>query len=97
MANKEIFQCDQCHEQSPPVNRGESLPYLYGWRELTSFGFRASPDYTHETILKHFCSDTCLLHHVEQFMREQQATLATVQAEKVTTKSIPELIASITR
>lgn len=98
MAHKEIFQCDHCHEQSPPVQRGESLPYLHGWRELTNFAFKASSDYKHETILKHFCSDTCLLQHVEQFLRDQQATLATMQAEQPkTTKSIPELIASLAR
>lgn len=75
MAKKEVFICDYCNKQSPSFNEGSGLPYQQGWRTLNSFEFKASHQFKHETILKHFCSNECLMAHIHTFISEQEQAL----------------------
>ena len=77
MAKKEVFICDYCNRQSPSFREGSGLPYQHGWRTLTGFEFKASPQYKHEIILKHFCSNQCMFAFIQVFVSEQEQALLT--------------------
>lgn len=75
MAKKEVFVCDYCNRQSSSFNEGSGIPYQHGWRTLTSFEFKASQQYKHETILKHFCSNNCMFGFLQVFVAEQEQAI----------------------
>lgn len=75
MVKKEVFICDNCRKQSPSITEGTDFPYVQGWRSLTSFEFKISSEYKHEAILKHFCSNACMLACMEKFVYEQEDLL----------------------
>ena len=75
MVKKEVFICDNCGKQSPSLTEGIDFPYVQGWRSLTNFEFKLSSDYKHESILKHFCSNPCMLKFMEKFVYEQEDAL----------------------
>lgn len=75
MAKKEVFTCDYCNSQSPSFLEGIGIPYHQGWRSITSFEFKASAQYKHEAILKHFCSNECLIAFVQHFIEEQEQVI----------------------
>jgi len=75
MVKKEVFICDNCNRQSPSFFEGSGIPYGLGWRALTNFEFKATAQFKHETILKHFCSSNCLLEFVNNFVYGQEQEL----------------------
>ncbi|MEK6927118.1 MAG: hypothetical protein AABX11_01665 [Nanoarchaeota archaeon] len=86
MARKEVFTCDYCNLQSPSFSEGSGIPFNLGWRVLNSFDFKASHQYKHETIMKHFCSNHCLLAHVQTFIQEQEQNLVSKGKEAIVLK-----------
>lgn len=75
MVKKEVFQCDYCHKHSPVMTLGDTFPYVHGWRSMTNFEFKASNDFRHEIIMKHFCSNECLLSFISRFIHDQEDEL----------------------
>lgn len=75
MVKKEVFVCDYCNKQSPSLTEGSEFPYVQGWRSLTNFEFKLSSEYRHEVIMKHFCSNQCLLSFMQRFIVEQEDAL----------------------
>lgn len=80
MTKKEVFICDYCNTQSPSFSEGSGIPYQQGWRTLNSFEFKFTNQYKHESILKHFCSNQCMIAHIQTFIAEQEQ--AVVQGNK---------------
>ncbi|MBI3334723.1 hypothetical protein HYZ97_04510 [Candidatus Pacearchaeota archaeon] len=90
MAKKEVFLCDHCSKQSQSLTHGSEVPYSLGWRSLTNFEFKASSEFRHESILKHFCSNACLLAFIEKFVYEQEDQLqVTISKAKPEKKALP--------
>ncbi len=75
MVKKEVFICDYCNSQSPAYNENSGIPFQLGWRTLTSFEFKASAQYKHETVLKQFCSNNCMFAYMQVFVMEQEQSL----------------------
>lgn len=75
MVKKEVFVCDYCNKQSSSITEGSEFPYVQGWRSLTNFEFKLSSEYRHEVIMKHFCSNQCLLSFIQRFIVEQEDAL----------------------
>ncbi len=90
MVKKEVFHCDNCQKQSPSFTQGAELPYVHGWRSLTNFEFKASSEYKHEIILKHFCSNECMLSFIDKFIREQEDALEQAQARHTAHERQPQ-------
>jgi len=68
MAKKEVFVCDFCNKPSPHVSLEDGPPYDNGWKSLTNFEFKASEEFRHELILKHFCSNHCMISFLNSFV-----------------------------
>ncbi len=90
MAKKDVFICDYCHKQSPPITEGSNFPYVQGWRSLTNMEFKLSSEYRHELILKHFCSNKCTLAFIERFIYEQEDELQLSLSQKQNQHQQPE-------
>ena len=50
-------------------------PYVQGWRYLADFEFKASQQYRHQTIRKHFCCTECMISFLGAFVRIQEEAL----------------------
>lgn len=75
MVKKDVFICDYCNKHSNPITEGASFPFTQGWRSLTNFEFKLSSEYRHELILKHFCSNNCMISFLQRFILEQEDEL----------------------
>ncbi|MBS3089849.1 hypothetical protein J4461_03150 [Candidatus Pacearchaeota archaeon] len=83
MAKKEVFICDNCGKASSELAEGLEIPYQQGWRYLEEFEFKASLNYRHETIRKHFCSNNCLLSFIGLFIKDQEEKLQISQTQNL--------------
>ena len=79
MTKKEVFLCDQCGVSSMNINERNTPdaepPYVQGWRHLEHFEFKASQNYRHQTIRKHFCCTECMVSFLGGFIRAQEEAL----------------------